>query len=431
MGWLSVNRRLKPEYQHYLGSFLLQVSMIVAWTIVPFYTFQHLRGGVRAAALAYGVLTLSLGATCLMSVPFVSTLRNGLLCCLVGSIGFGVFYSTAVFANNMTAFCILIGLSMVFFGLAWPALQSWLGAQPDGKLRTQSFSYFNVAIGMGLTLGPFVAGVFYEIDFRISFLGVLLLSTLAAILFFTLPRETAYFGSSAGVADSDAVVTGNSEEDNGNEVYLYCGWLTNMLGWGLTGAVRTVYAGQVNQLVQRGQLILLSDRAPLHVFAAQSAPSAATLYSWMQTILSLGYFVAILAMGRTVRWQHRFWLLAASQALLGIAIWVLAGSHSLIVILMCHAVMGAFTGFGYMGSQCYSAANPLLKHRRFALNEGLSHSAGFVVPLAFAQLGTWYGMTWPFRITPLLLAAFIVLQLLSLRYARRRLARGVLSTQEA
>lgn len=424
-----MNRHVKPECQHYLGSFLLQASMMMAMTLIPFFTFQHLGGRERAAALAYGVQTLSLGGACFLSAPFVSALRNGLICCLVGSIGFGVFYSASAFAPNITAFCILTGISMVFFGLAWPALQSWLGAQPDGKLRVKSFSYFNVALGLGLTLGPFVAGVAYDVNFRIPFLGVLLSSVLAGVLIFTLPREKDYFRSSPIGGVSDAGVRAHAQTDSGNEIYLYCGWLTNMLGWGLTGAVRTVYAGQVEHLVQRGQLVLLSESVPLHVFTAQSASTAANLYSWMQTILSLGYFIAILVMGRTTRWQHQFWLVVASQALLGAGIWVLAGSHSLSVILMCHAVMGAFAGFGYLGSQCYSSANPLLKHRRIALNEGLSASTGFVLPLAFAQLGALHGLAWPFKNTPLFLAAFIFLQLFSLRYARWRLASSGLLSQ--
>ncbi len=427
---MSVNRLIKAEYQHYLGSFLLQVSMVVGVTLIPFFTFQHLGGRERAAAMAYGIQMLSLGGACILSAPLVSALRNGLIFCLVGSVGFGVFYAAAMFAKNITVFCVLTGIAMGFFALAWPALQSWLGAQLDDKLRTKSFSRFNVAIGLGLTVGPFFAGLFYEVDFRIAFFGVFLTSVLAALLLFMLPQERDYFGRPAGVDGSNASGSGPDPKDDRNEVYLYCGWLTNLLGWGLTGAVRTVYAGQVDQLVRSGKLVLFSQSLPLHIFTSQSAPTAATLYSWMQTILSLGYFIAILAMGRTVRWQHRFGLIVAAQALLGSGIWMLAGSHSLIVVLICHGVIGAFAGFGYMGSQCYSAANPQLKHRRIALNEGISHSTGFALPLVFAQLGTWYGMTWPFKYTPLFLTAFVGLQFLSLKYARQRLATGALLAQE-
>src|SRR5258708_10580474 len=94
IGWMrgSVNRRIiKPEYQHYFGSFLLQLSMVVGTTLIPFFTFQHLGGKERGAVLAYGVVMLSLGGTCILSAPFVSALRNGLIYCLVGSIGFGIF----------------------------------------------------------------------------------------------------------------------------------------------------------------------------------------------------------------------------------------------------------------------------------------------------------------------------------------------------
>jgi MFS family permease len=431
-GWMrgSVNRLIKPEYQHYLGSFLLQVSMVIGVTLIPFFTFQHLGGRERGAALAYGVTMLSLGVVCILSSPFVSALRNGLIFCLVGSIGFGVFYAAAMFATTVTVFCVLTGIAMVFFSLAWPAMQSWLGAQRDLKLRMKSFSSFNVAIGLGLVVGPYIAGVAYEVNYRLAFSMVFVTGVLAALLLFTLPREKHYFELpvAAEVAIGDG--KGCERNDNSDEVYLYCGWLTNLLGWGLTGAVRTVYAWQVDRLVHGGKLVLFSKALPLHVFTAHSTPTAATLYSWMQSILSLGYFIAILAMSRTVRWQHRFGVIVACQALLGAGIWMLAGSGSLLVILICHAVLGAFAGFGYLGSQCYSSTNPQLKHRRIAMNEGLAHSVSFAIPVAYAQLGTWYGVTWAFRYTPLFLAAFLVLQLLSLKYAKQKLAAGVLSAQQ-
>ena len=207
-----------------------------------------------------------------------------------------------------------------------------------------------------------------------------------------------------------------------NEIFIYCGWLTNMLGWGLTGAVRTVYAVQVNHLVQAGQLVLFSRSAPIHIFSSQHGPGAATLYTWMQAVLSLGYFAAILVMGRTVRWQHRFWLTVVLEFILGIGIWVLAGSHSLVIILICHATLGAFTGFGYTGSQCYSAANPQRKHRRIAINEGLAQTGSFSFPQMFAQLATMYGPVWPFSYTPVLLAGFASLQFFSIQAAKWRVA---------
>jgi MFS family permease len=425
-----MRRIIKPEIQHYLGSFLLQTSMMVAMTMIPFFTFQHLGGKERAAALVYGVQTLSLGATCFLSAPFVSKLRNGLICCLIGAAGFGTFYCAAMFATRVAVFCVLTGIAMAFFALAWPALQSWLGAQPDGKLRTKSFSYFNLSLGLGLTLGPLVAGAFYGINFRLAVLAVLVLSWLAAILLFTLPREKEYFGQSRQPDDLDRSEKASAPADIRNEIFLYCGWLTNMLGWGLTGAVRTVYAGQINHLVQAGHLVLLSQSSPIHVFTSQRGPGAETIYTWMQAVLSLGYFAAILAMGRTVRWQHRFWLTATFECILGLGILVLAGSQSLVVILICHAILGAFTAFGYMGSQCYSAANPQYKHRRIAINEGLGQTGGFAFPQIFAQLGSLHGLAWPFSYTPVLLAGFASLQLFSIRFAKRHLGNAAMAMRE-
>lgn len=406
--------------------------MMLGMTLVPFFTFEHLGGQERAAAIVYGVQTLSLGAICMVSASFVSTFRNALTWCLVGICGFGVFYAAGMFAHNPAVFCVLTGIAMAFFALAWPALQSWLGAQPDSKLRMKSFSRFNIAIGLGLTAGPLIAGVIYQVDYRLAFVSVLVLSAAAAVLIAKLPREQEYFArypssTESGTTSNDEAEIKRSDPD---EIYLYCGWLMNILGWGLTGAVRVVYARQLDDLVREGRLVLLSDKFALHVFRASGGVSAATIYSWMQTVLSLGYFLVILLMGRTTRWQHQLWILVASQVLLGVGIWRLAGSHSLLVIAACHAVMGGYTGFAYMSSQCYSSANSLLKHKRIALNEGLSNLNSFVMPLVFAQFAVWYGTAWPFKNTPYFLCAFVALQILSLRYAKRKLAVGALPIPE-
>ena len=420
-----MRRFVQPELQHYLGSFLLQTAMMVAMTLIPFFCFQHLGGNERSAALAYGVQTLSLGLTCFLSAPFVSKWKNGLLGCLIGSIGFGAFYFFASFATSVFAFCVLTGIAMGFFALAWPALQSWLGAQPNQQKRAKSFSYFNLAIGLGLTIGPLIEGVLYQAGFRAAFLAVLVISLFAATLLFTLPPEKNYFGAHIPAAAEANEHLGNPS-NGANEIFLYCGWLTNMLGWGLTGAVRTVYAGQVNELVQRGKLVLFSSGAPGHVFAAQQTPTAATLYSGMQAMLSFGYFAAILALGRTLRWQHRISVLIAFESVLGLSIWTLAGSRSLLVILACHALLGVFTAFGYLGSQCYSASNYSLKHRRIAIQEGLAQSSGFALPLLFAQCATFYGIAWPFKNVWLLLAPFAAAQILSLRFTKWRAGRALI-----
>ena len=417
---------IHPEQRHYLGSFLLQTAMIEALTLIPFFCFQHLGGRERSAALAYGVQTLSLGVTCFISAPFVSRWRNGLLGCLIGALGFGTFYFLASFATSVVTFCILTGIAMSFFALAWPAMQSWLGAQPDEQKRTKSLANFNIAIGIGLIVGPLITGVLYGINFRLAFLAAFVLSVLAALLLFSLPHEKEYFGRRADAAEAapnhPAVKTRSA-----GELFLYCGWLTNMLGWGIIGAIRTVYAGQVNDLVQRGQMVLLSMHAPIRFFTAQQPPSAATLYSIMQAVLSLGYFAAILVMGRTVRWQRRLWIVAALEIVLGTAVWTLAGSRSLIVILLCHAILGAFAAFGYLGSQCYSTSDPVRKHRRVAIQEGLSQSSGFVLPLLFAQSAMSYGIAWPFKNVWLLLAAFAAAQFLSVQIAKWKLGRAALA----
>lgn len=424
----TMRRFLQPELQHYFGSFLLQTAMMAGMTLIPFFCFQHLGGETRSAALAYGVQTLSLGITCFFSALFVHRWKNGLHSCSIGSVGFGAFYFFASYAHSIASFCILTAIAMCFFGLAWPALQSWLGAQPNEQKRMRSFSWFNVALGLGLTVGPLAGGAFYRLSVRAAFAAVFLLSVFAAALLFTLPQERVYFSRRVAAAEGPEQTAGSEDPlpispSRLNETFLYCGWLTNMLGWGLTGAVRTVYAGRIGELVQQGQLVLLFAGEPSFASTTHGI-TAATLYSEMQAVLSLGYFAAILVLGRSLRWQRRIWVLLSFEALLGLAIWTLAGSRSLLVIFACHAVLGAFTAFGYFGSQTYSASNYALKHRRIAIQEGLSQSSGFVLPLLFAQSATLYGIASTFNYVWLLLAVFAFAQLLSLQFAKFQLHRS-------
>jgi MFS family permease len=389
--------------------------MMLGMTLIPFFV-KGIGGDERSVAIAYGVQMVALGATCLISAPFLTRVKNGLPWCLLGISGFGIFYAVAMFSPSPIFFFFLTGLAMCFFALAWPALQSWLGAQPDEKLRTKSFSYFNIAIGLGLVAGPFIAGILYDINYRYAFFAVFLTSALAGFLIFLLPNEKKYFGTVASDIADD--VNSDADRNKINESFLYTGWFCCLLAWGLVGAVRTVYASQVENLVETSSMVLLSQTMPLHTFGADGSIGAARLYSWMQSILSAGYFLCVVIMGRTTRWQHRFGLIIVFELVVAATVWFLSTSSSLIAIMFCHVILGAFTGFGYLSSQCYSVANPLLKHRRIAINEGLANTSGLIVPLIFAQLSMSLGLLWPFSWTPVFMLGAIIMQFFLLHYGK-------------
>lgn len=413
---------MKAENRHYLAMFFLQTSMMLGMTLIPFFIFDHLNGDALSVAIAYGVQSLALGVVCLVSAPFLTGVKNGLFWSIIGAFGFAFFYAISVVSPNTLTFFALTGLAMAFLALAWPAMQSWLGAQPDERLRTKSFSYLNIALGLGLVAGPIIAGVLYNMDFRLAFAGVFVLGIFSVLLIQWLPKEHEHFGIIKNVTANH---NNNSKTDTKNESFVYVGWFTAVLAWGLIGMVRTLYPKQIEELVTVGQMVLFSHGMPLHVFGSGASVSPATLYSWMQSFLSAGFFIAALVMGRTICWQHRFWLIIMVQMITGASLWLLAISGSLIVILISHLVIGLFGGFTYLSAQCYSSTNFKLKHRRLAISQGLQSSGSFALPLVFAQFATWFGLLWPFKVTPILLIGMIALQLFLLNYGRRKLLDSV------
>ena len=397
---------MKAETRLFIGLFCIQTAMMIGVMIIPFFVKNELGGTDRAAALAYGTQMVGLGVVCLLSAPFLARAKSSARCALWGCLGFGVFYTVCVLCRTPLQYYVLGAASMGALAIAWPALIAWLGGQPDEKLRTRSLSYFNIIVGVGLVVGGLLAGWLYDTDYRLAFAAVGVLSAIGVLAIYTLPHESVYFGAGEAQPEGEQPESPDTHW-RANEAHMYCIWLAAIAAWGLVGATRTVYATHVDSLLKTGSMVVLSQGAPLHTFVSGGSVGAATLYSWMQSGLSLAFMVTALIMGRTRYWERRFWLLAAVQVATAGAIYLLAGSRSLLLILICHLVFGANTAFCNLAAQLYSVANPALKHKRSAINQGLISLAGFFVPLGVAQAAVQYGPIMPFRFMPVTMVAVI------------------------
>lgn len=392
---------LRAHQRVYLSAFLMDFSVISLMTVLPFYVFNQLGKGAAVSGAIGGLQSAMYAVVCLVSARYVARAHNGMRWAHVGAAGFVVFACLMPFFRNPWLCAMMAAVSSSFLALYWPAQYSWIGAEPDLERRGRHMALFNVAWSLGFSLGPLAAGPLYDLDYRFPFVAIFVLGASLLALLLTVPHERDYFGKAEGHAAES-----RQAHDRRSEAYLYLAWASTFASNFVTGVTRTVFPKRVEDLVSSGELRLFAESQPLPFLTV----GPATKYSWLACCLSLMLVVMFIWMGRSKFWQHRASFLLGSQVLAAGAFWVLGHTHSLVLMAVCFAAVGANAGISFFSSVYYSVVNPRLKHSRSAINEGLVGAGGFLGSVLFGWLAGRYGIEMPFRWTPLFIGVLLVLQ---------------------
>ncbi len=394
----------------YLAAFLLDFSVAVGLTAMPFFIFERLHGGMALSGSVGAVQMAMYAVGCFVSAGFVAKARNSLHWALIGVAVFALLFAFVPWAST-PALC-LITASVPFLGLAlaWPAMQAWLGQEPDPLARARHLAGFNTATAFGFTLSPLLAGPLYDADFRLPFVVLVALCVVIMGILFALSRDTARVASPGQEdpedADADGVSTG----------LLWASWAATFAANGLFAAVRSVYPMRVKVLAETGALTLYGDLRP----ALLDAVGPATTYSWLAFLLSLATVASFAVLGRTKGWRGRLSILMVGQIAAAASFVWLSRTHSLAVMILCFATVGTNFGICFFASLYYSLADAKKRHGRAAINEGVLGAGGFAGGIGLGYAAENAGITVAFQWTPLFVAFAIVLQLLLLRFAGRR-----------
>ena len=388
----------------YAAAFLLDFSVAIALTALPFFIFERLGGG-PAMSGAVGAFQMAIyAAGCLLSARFVTAARSGLYLAIIGVSAFALPFTLIPWMTSP----LLCGVatSLPFFGLAlaWPAMQSWLGGEPDPEARARHLTGFNTATAFGFTFSPLFAGPLYDLDYRLPFFLLFLVGLVVVALLRSLPGEVR-----AVENDSDE----NSNE--GPAVFspglLYASWGATLSANSLFAALRSVYPSRVESLVSEGNLDLWSGYQPAWLLSV----GPATAFSWLAFILPLATVASFTVLGRTKAWRGRFDYMVAGQLIAAASLIALAHTHSVGVMLLCFIAVGANYGLCFFSSLYYSLAVASEKHRRAAINEGL-----LGVGAVLGGIGTGYaagaiGLTAAFQWTPVAVMVAVAVQVWLLR----------------
>ena len=344
-------------------------------------------------------------AGCLLSAGVVARAVNGLRWALAGVAMFAALFVVVPWVKAPVLCGAMASLPFIGLALAWPALQAWLGGEPDPQERAKHLTGFNTATAFGFTLSPLLAGPLYDLDYRLPFLVLFGLCIVVLCLTATLPTEAAR-RKSAGV---DPIETDASPGIEAK--LLYASWGATFTANGLFAAVRSVYPKQVETHVADGTLTLIGNYRPPWL----DAVGPATTFSWLAFLLSLATVACFAILGRTKAWQGRFGFIVVGQLVAAASFVLLGETRSLAVMLLCFAVVGANFGLCFFASMFYSLAQASEKHRRAAINEGALGAGGFVGGIGLGHLAASAGLAAAFQWTPAAVVVAIAGQLLLLR----------------
>jgi MFS family permease len=401
---------LPAHRRMYLVAFLLDFSVAIGLTAMPFVVFQRLQGGPGMSG-ALGATQMALYAVgCLASARFITQGSNSLRHTLAGLALFALPFALVPFITDPLLCGLVASVPFIGLALTWPALQAWLGTEPDLKKRARMLTGFNAATAFGFTLSPLLAGPMFDLDYRLPFLLLLLVCLVVAALIKSLPPE-------CGKAQADASGGGAPDAEPALATtpgLLYASWGATFTASGLFACVRSVYPSRVDSLVGEGALSAVGAWQP----AWLGAMGPATVFSWLAFILSLTTVACYAILGGRNDWQGRFHFIVAGQVIAAAAFVVLGATGSLAGMLGCFVLVGANFGLCFFASMFYSLAEPREKHRRAAINEGVLGAGGFVGGIGAGYAAERIGLTETLFWIPVFVLLGIVVQLWLIRAFR-------------
>lgn len=386
-------------------AFLFSAAVTASFMAMPFVVFNQLGKGAFVSGIFAGVQAAGYTIASLISSPFVSRTKHGLLWGLVGVAGFMLFMTAMPFFKVVWMCGAMFTLAFTLSALAWPSFHSWAGTEPIPEQRARYMGRINVGWSTGGAMGPFLAGPLYEIDYRLPFLfvGVVCLATL--YLLWTMPHESTFFSSV-----SPDIIRQRAAHDQASESFLWCAWLATFSAHISIGAARSVFPKRLNDIIAAGNLSIFQETEILPWLNS----AAATRFSWLVVALSLATAVTFFLLGKTTWWHHRFSLLVGIQLLVGGAMWTLGHTTSFLLMGLAFIVIGTNLGIAFFSSAYYGMANPSRKHGRAAVNEGVVGVGGMVGSFGFAFLGDQFGIEVPFRWMPSIMVLICLIQFLLL-----------------
>ncbi len=402
---------LQPHHRLCAAAFLLDFAVGITITVMPFFIYDLLDGTETMSGTIGAITSGAYALGCLASLRFLGGMKRPMPWAAAGAFMNCSLFALSFWCRQPVLFGAVLSVGTMGNSIAWPAMHSWMGGEPNPRRRARIMGEFNIAWSAGLALGPLAGGFLYDMHLGLPFLAVGMVGAACALLILTVPHEKAHHGE-ATAEQLDA----RADHDRLGESCLHAAWIANMSAWAMVGVARMVYAKRLKDLVETGALRLFGEeQAPVYLQHHE-----ASIFAAMSFALSFASCAAFLAMGKTAFWHHRFRYLAGLQLVCAAGLWLLGDTHSLAVMVLVYAVLGLFGGAAFFSAVYYGMSNPAKKHGRTAINETLVGLGGLLGAQSFALLALHYPMELLLHHTPWVVAGLLAAQGVALRVGKRR-----------
>ncbi len=378
----------------------MDFALSSGFALIPFYIYDHVGEGARTSGSVSGIQSLCYAAACLIVARQGSAFRHPIRMAVLGCIGFAALMPLITLTQTGYQVGAISVVALMCLALYWPAMQSWLGGEPNSRVRAKRMARYTVAWSLGLAVGPLFTGWLYDFaDVRFAFGLVSASAFIAAALAWSLP-EVLEAHSLEAPHESEAIDLAVCER------HLYPTWVANFVSWGMVGAMRGVYPKRVHELVDDSTLHAFWPNGPVDLLGAK----AATVYAVLLVSLYGARAATSYGMGKWHGWHGKYAWVLWSQVAAAVALYGLGVSSSLAVISICCLLIGFNGGITFFASLYYSVADPARRHGRAAIHESLVGIGGFFAAIGAGELAERFGVGIPFTYAPLVVGVAIAVQ---------------------
>ncbi|MGC8737863.1 MAG: MFS transporter [Candidatus Hydrogenedens sp.] len=394
--------------------FWVDFAIMAGIVALPFLILDHLPNGNTAIsgnvfAIQMAVYTI----TCLLTSRIVGKSKNILSWARWGVIIFTFSYPLYPFFPSKYAFYLLSAMAFIGMAITWPAFYAWVGTETNETKRQRNLAFFNIAWSLGFTISPLVAGPLYDIDFRLPYILIFFISILSFIFLLFIQNENSHYNLKNNSPQNSE---SNHNGDETNNLFLYPFWIGVFLANLMSIIPRSTYAEHLKKLVSNNELRFLFENSVSPILTGDPA----TKFSWPSAMMAFTTAGVFLLFAWTYFWKHRISLLIISQGICAITFYLLSETKSILLICISFAVIGANHGLTFFASTYYSVNNPVLRHGRASINEGLVGLGGVVGSLIFGFLVDKYGVTISYKYITFLVFFVILAELLLFYYLRKK-----------
>lgn len=300
------------------------------------------------------------------------------------------------FVTNFFHLLVFMALTGVAGAMFWPSLEAWIAERGKGKL-IKRISFFNISWSLGMSVGPLISGVLFELNYHFPFYFAAFVSL--GIIYLILKKLPASCEKKEEVGVMDNVLTVKDclpqKDFSYNSSYLHAAWVANFAGWFVVGTIRYLF--------------------PKLSIEMGIKPSVLGILIFLLSV-SQAFFFYVLS--RSSRWHYQLFPLIFFQALGVIGLLFIFFIPSLFTFVLSFIFIGMAGGITYSSSIFYSLNGTQDKGTKAGIHEFFLGIGGLVGPLTGGIFAQIYNLRIPYLVASLVVLIGIIIEVYLVRNSK-------------